>query len=115
MKSTKFLSLRLPFGMYVHYAGGRKTGESGPAYNKGLLHYNRRRKLTIKTIRSFFGEPNHYDLQGHCVGYSRRTGFGVITHYDRHGKVIGHSRSILGILYLTYLQRIAKERSPLHQ
>ena len=115
MKNTRFFSLRLPLGMYVHYAGGRKIGESRPAYNKGLIHYNRRRKLTAKTIRSFFGEPNHYDLQGRCTGYSRRTSLGAITHYDRSGKVIGHSRSIFGILYLTCLQSIAKERSPLHQ
>lgn len=113
MINTRFFSLRLPFGMYVHYAKGRRIGESRPAYNKGLVHYNRRRKLVSKTIRSFFGEPNHYDPQGRCTGYSRRTSLGAIIHYDRNGKVIGHSRSILGILYVTCLQSIAKERPPL--
>ena len=115
MKNIRFFSLRLPFGIYVHYASGRKIGESRPAYSKGLVHYNRRRKLVSKTMRSFFGEPNHYDPQGRCTGYSRRTSLGAITHYDRNGKIIGHSRSFFGILYLTYLQSIAKERSPLHQ
>lgn len=114
MTRKRCFSIRLPFGMFVHYAGGRKIGESRPAYDKGLIHYNRRRKLVSKTIRSFFGEPNHYDLQGRCTGYSRRTGLGGFTHYDREGKVIGHSTSFFGMLYLTRLNVIS-ERPPLQQ
>lgn len=108
MKNTKFLSLRLPFGMYVHYAGGRKIGESRPAYDKGLVHYNRRRKLTVKTVRSFFGEPNHYDSQGKCVGYSRCGGLGKIVHYDRNGDEIGYTYHFL---HLVYFHRISKSSS----
>ena len=99
----RFFSLRLPFGIYVHYAKGRKIGESRPAYSKGLVHCNRRKQIVVKTVRSFFGEPNHYDPQGRCVGYSRRTKLGRVTHYDRNGKIIGYSTSILGILYITRL------------
>lgn len=99
MPSTKFFSLRLPFGMYVHYAKGRKIGESRPAYDKGLVHYNRRGKMIGKMVRSFFGEPNHYDLQRHCIGYSRRKGLSKIIHYGRDGGIIGHTYHLFHVLY----------------
>ena len=99
MPSTKFFSLRLPFGMYVHYAKGRKIGESKPAYDKGLVHYNRRGKLIGKMARSFFGEPIHYDLQKHCLGYSRREGLCKIVHYDRDGDFIGYTRCLFHVFY----------------
>ena len=105
MTKTKFFSLRLPFGMYVHYARGRKVGVSKPAYDKGLVHYNHRRKLTGKMIRSFFGEPNHYDLQGHCTGYSRPGGLLKVLHYNRDGACIGYSYSLFGILFLHRIER----------
>lgn len=105
MKNTRFFSLRLPFGIYVHYASGRKIGESRPAYNKGLVHYNRRRKLIVKTTRSFLGEPNHYDPHGKCVGYSRGKGLGKIVHYDRAGDEVGYTQHFL---HLVYFHRISK-------
>lgn len=79
MTRKRFFSLRLPFGIYVHYAKGRKIGQSRSACDKGFAHYNRRRRLVSKTIRSFFGEPNHYDPEWRCIGYSRRTGLGRVT------------------------------------
>lgn len=103
MKHTKFFSLCLPFGIYVHYAKGRKIGESRPAYSKGLVHYNRRKKLVVKTVRSFFGEPNHYDKQGNCVGYSRHCGLSKIAHFDRNGNKIGYTHHILCLLYFHYM------------
>lgn len=104
MTRKSFFSLRLPFGMYVHYAGGRRIGESRPSYCKGLVHYNCKRKLIGKTVHSFFGEPNHYDLQGRCTGYSRKTGFSKIAHFDRNGAVVGCTYMILGFLLLTVLK-----------
>lgn len=103
MLNTKFFSLRLPFGMYVHYAKGRKIGESRPAYDKGLVHYNRRKKLVVKTVRSFFGEPNHYDQQGNCIGYSRGRGLSKIVHFDRNGNKIGYTRRVLCVFYFHYI------------
>lgn len=99
MPNTRFFSLRLPFGMYVHYASGRKIGESRSAYSKGLVHYNRRKKLVVKTVRSFFGEPNHYDKQGNCIGYSRCCGLSKIVHFDRNGNKIGYTHHFLCLLY----------------
>lgn len=107
MKSTKFLSLRLPFGIYVHYAGGRKIGESRPAYDKGLVHYNCRKKLIVKTVRSFFGEPNHYDSQGKCVGYSRCGSLAKIVHYDCNGDEIGYTYHFLHLVYFHYVLKQA--------
>lgn len=99
MTRKRFFSLRLPFGMYVHYAGGRKIGGSRPAYAKGLVHYNRRGKLIGKMERSFFGEPNHYDLQRHCIGYSRRKGLSKMIHYDRDGDIVGYTHQLFHVLY----------------
>ena len=103
MKNTRFFSLRLPFGMYVHYAKGRRIGESRPAYNKGLVHYNHRRKLIVKTIRSFFGEPNHYDSQGKCAGYSRGKGLSKIIHFDRNGNEVGYTQHFLHLVYFHHV------------
>ena len=104
MKNIRFFSLRLPFGIYVHYASGRKIGESRPAYGKGLVHYNRRKKLIGKIVRNFFGEPNHYDLHGRCIGYSRKIGFAKVAHFDRNGIVIGYTYRIFGFLFITALK-----------
>jgi len=95
-----FFSLRLPWGMYLHYAKGRKILESIPGYSKGLVHYNRRRKPVGKMIRSFLGEPNHYDLQGHCVGYSRPAGRGKVMHYNQDGNCVGYTYSICKVLFV---------------
>ena len=103
MTRKRFFSMRLPFGMYIHYARGGKIGESKPAYGKGLVHYNRRRKLVARTVRNFFGEPNHYDIQGGCAGYSRKGGQGKYVHFDRNGSVVGYTYAVLGILFVTAL------------
>lgn len=101
----QFFSLHLPFGIYVHYAGGRKIGESRPAYDKGLVHYDRRGEMIGKMERSFFGEPNHYDLQRRCVGYSRCEGLCKIVHYDKDGGVVGCSCCLF---YLFYFHRMSE-------
>ncbi len=110
MTNLQFFSLRLPFGIYVHYAKGRKIGESKPAYDKGLVHYNRRGKLIGKMVRSFFGEPNHYDIYGQCTGYSRKSSFVRIVHFDCHGNEVGCTYTFMGILLFT----VFKYKTPLH-
>ena len=89
MRTRSYISLCLPFGAYIHFAGIRRIGESRPCYDKGLAHYNRRGKQIGKTMRSFFGEPNHYDAQGRCTGYSRSVGILKVAHYSRAGECIG--------------------------
>ena len=89
----------MPSGVYVHYARGRKIGESRPGFGRGLIHYNSRKKLTGKMLRSALGEPNHYDKDGTCIGCSRYTGWGKITHYDLHGNPVGVTRHLLHTLY----------------
>lgn len=98
--SMRFFSLRLPFGRYIHYARGRKLGESRPAYAKGLIHYDPGKRLTGKMVRSFFGEPNHYDRQGKSVGYSRYESRNKLVHYDRQGCRIGYTYSIFRVFYV---------------
>ena len=106
MNSKNYISLRLPFGAYIHFAGFRKIGESWPCYDNGLLHYNRRGKQIGRTMRSFFGEPNHYDTQGHCTGYSRSVGILKVAHYNSTGECIGHTYCFLRVvLFHRFTQR----------
>ena len=99
MREIKFFSLRLPFGRYRHYANGRKIGESRPAFQKGLVHYGRRRKLIGKMERSFFGEPIYYDPERHCIGFSRDGSFGKMVHYDKNGSVVGYTWNLFHLIY----------------
>ena len=74
MKTPTF-SIRIPHWKTIHFAEGRKVGESRPAYFKGLAHYDHRNKSMGTSIRNFIGELNHYDNSGNCTGY--RVGNGM--------------------------------------
>ncbi|MBR4863281.1 MAG: hypothetical protein IKU07_01790 [Oscillospiraceae bacterium] len=98
---ANFFSLRFPSGTYVHYTGKRKIGESVPTFdNRGLVHYNWRRAVTGKMIRSFFGEPNHYDQEHRVVGYTRPDGLLKLRHYNKDGSCVGYTYSFFGIFLL---------------
>lgn len=94
------VSVVIPRFKILHFRNGRRIGESRYGYAKCLAHYNRRGKPVGKTLRSFFGEPNHYDIQNRCTGYSRKGRLGIILHYDNRGNLIGQTRPILGLLLL---------------
>lgn len=100
MRTRSYISLCLPFGAYIHFAGIRRIGESWPCYDKGLIHYNRRKRQIGRTMRSFFGEPNHYDIQGRCVGYSRSAGLLKVAHYSNSGECIGYTYDCLRIVLI---------------
>ena len=99
MKLPTF-SIRVPYWKTIHFAEGRKVGESRPACFKGLAHYNRRGRSTGKSVRNFVGELNHYDCCENYAGYSRKTSFGKVSHYDSRGKCIGASINIAAIVFL---------------
>ena len=101
MKRTKLFSLRLPLGIYIHYAGGRLVGLSRPSYGRGLIHYNSRKRLAVKTIRNTFGEPNHYTPQGKCIGYSRRSSWSKVLHYSINGHKTGYTYHIFSLICFT--------------
>lgn len=95
----KFFTLRLPFGRYVHYARGRKVGQSIRSFGDGLVHYDRRRRVKSKTVRTFVGEPNHYDTNGRCIGYSRKCNCFKSVHYNRRGQKVGYTYHILNLIF----------------
>ena len=99
MKTPTF-SIRIPYWKTIHFAGGRKVGESRPTCFKGFAHYDRRYKSTGTSVRNFIGELNHYDNSGSCTGYSRRGGVGVTFHYSSRGKKIGYTYCFLGVIYI---------------
>lgn len=100
MIRLRFFTLRLPFGPYLHYAKGRKLGESRLSYDSGLLHYDVKKRIVGTTVLSFFSEPNHYDPHGRCTGYSRPGTFLKILHYNAKGQPIGHTYHFLGLFFL---------------
>ena len=100
-----FITLRLPFGVYVHYGKGSKMGQSRPSFGNGLVHYDYRRRVKSKTVRTFTGEPNHYDTQGDCIGYSRCENLVKLIHYDCRGWRVGYTYRFLGLIFIHRLSQ----------
>lgn len=94
------MTLRLPFGVYVHYAKGRKIGQSRRSFGNGLVHYDYRRRVKSKTVCTFIGEPNHYDTRGNCIGYSRCENLVKLIHYDCRGRREGYTYRFLGLILI---------------
>ena len=97
MKTPTF-SIHIPYWKTIHFAEGRKVGESRPACFKGLAHYDRRNKPIGTSARNFIGELNHYDNSRNCIGYSRRRNWGMIVHYSNRGKKIGYTYNVCGVI-----------------
>ena len=104
-------SIHIPYWKTIHFAEGRKVGESRPACYKGLAHYDWRGRPTGKSIRNFVGELNHYDCRDNCTGYSRRTGFCQTNHYNSRGEYVGLSISIANVVSLHKWKKWSREVS----
>ena len=98
-RKNTFYSLHFPGSKFVHYSNGQKIGESRLGYCKSYTHYNTTNQLIARTIPSFFGEPNHYALNGRCIGFSRWVNPWKIRHYNELGENIGSSTVWLGTFY----------------
>lgn len=83
-----------------HYCGFRKIGISRYGAFKSFAHYSAEGKFRCKTNLSCFGDPNHYNRRGECIGFSRKVNHCLVIHYEKNGKYIGFSFCILGLFWL---------------
>lgn len=94
------ISIGTPLVGMLHFDGLRLVGTSRRRGKQHLVHYNRRGKVSSRTDRNTFGQPNHTDRRGHSSGFSRAVTRRRYEHFDLEGNWLGSSRRIGGLLWI---------------
>ena len=70
--------------------GQKKQSREFLLYLQKIGYFNMKKLFSRQSILP--DRTNHYDENGHKVGYSRTTLLGYTNHYDEHGHKVGYSR-----------------------